>query len=268
MTGKRIITLILINVFLACLCAQELKIKNNTTIPITTTITVKENKDYTDIQSGSIEHEVQSVVIQPAEEIIVTLDKKKFNDAIFLIQGTSITAPPVVPLASNECMLSGYSGEISFTQKNSTLTCSITQTNADYSTLSKRDKKLFDMAEQAAPKAYAPYSKLYAGSALETERGNIFTGCNVENASYGSTNCAERTAVFNAVTHEGSNMKIKTIVVLFKDKAGKLLAGCSCGMCLQVIKEFSTVETRVICHFNDKIIIKSFKDIFPEILEK
>jgi len=82
--------------------------------------------------------------------------------------------------------------------------------------------------------AYAPYSKFRVGAALVTLSGDLFTGCNVENASYGVTNCAERTAVFSAIARLGPTTKIRAIAVVNSQNAP-----CSpCGACRQVIYEF------------------------------
>src|SRR5664279_2327550 len=98
------------------------------------------------------------------------------------------------------------------------------------------EQQLWTAAESAAALAYAPYSNFYVGAALLTSEGEIVTGCNVENASYGLTNCAERTAVFRAVI-EGKlskNVTITAIAVVNRD--GK---SCSpCGACRQVLSEF------------------------------
>jgi cytidine deaminase len=100
-------------------------------------------------------------------------------------------------------------------------------------TAAERDL-LLEKAKSALTNAYAPYSKFQVGAALLTEAGNVYTGCNVENASYGLTNCAERTAIFSAVTAEGSGMHIRAIAV-WSNPEGP----CSpCGACRQVIFEF------------------------------
>ena len=93
-------------------------------------------------------------------------------------------------------------------------------------------KNLIDHAIVAREKTYSPYSQFGVGAALLCEGGAIYEGCNIENASYGLTNCAERTAIFKAVS-EG-HRKFKAIAVV-ADTEGH----CSpCGACRQVISEF------------------------------
>ena len=94
--------------------------------------------------------------------------------------------------------------------------------------------RLFAAARRAMKNAHAPYSKFKVGAALLTTKGRVFTGCNVENASYGMTNCAERTAIFSAVAQLGPKMEIRAIAVTNNQNAP-----CSpCGACRQVIYEF------------------------------
>ncbi len=99
---------------------------------------------------------------------------------------------------------------------------------------------LFDRARAAAVKAHAPYSRFQVGCALLTESGRYFTGCNVENASYGLTICAERNAIFHAVAEEGPRMKISTLAVIALGHEFP-----PCGACRQVIAEFALPETVV-----------------------
>jgi len=101
-------------------------------------------------------------------------------------------------------------------------------------------EELFDRAKAVALKAYAPYSHFQVGCALETQSGHVFTGCNVENASYGLTMCAERNAIFHAVAEEGPSMKIATLAVIALGHEFP-----PCGACRQVIAEFATPETVV-----------------------
>ena len=100
---------------------------------------------------------------------------------------------------------------------------------------------LINKALQARNNAYAPYSDYLVGAALLTGDDKIYTGCNVENASYGATNCAERTAVFKAVS-EGSS-KIKCIAIVGGER-GKDITGYAypCGVCRQVLREFSNPD--------------------------
>jgi cytidine deaminase len=95
-------------------------------------------------------------------------------------------------------------------------------------------KRLIQAARAVAKKAYAPYSKFHVGAALLTSRGEVFTGCNVENASYGLTNCAERTAIFAAIANSGPKLEIRAVAVL----NAKGLPCAPCGACRQVIYEF------------------------------
>ena len=95
-------------------------------------------------------------------------------------------------------------------------------------------KQLIDAARAMLDRAYAPYSKFHVGAAILTEAGNVYTGCNVENASYGLTNCAERTAIFSAVAAEGPSMKLRAVAVL----NSQTMACSPCGGCRQVIFEF------------------------------
>src|ERR1700746_3636728 len=95
-------------------------------------------------------------------------------------------------------------------------------------------KKLERAATRVMKNAHAPYSKFRVGAAILLTNGKIFAGCNVENASYGMTNCAERTAIFSAVAQLGPKIEI-TAVSVVNDHG----VPCSpCGACRQVIYEF------------------------------
>ena len=109
-------------------------------------------------------------------------------------------------------------------------------------TLSDRERRrLLTLARKSMKQAHAPYSNFRVGAALLTTKGEIFSGCNVENASYGMTNCAERTAIFTAVAELGSKMEIRAIAVTNAQGVP-----CSpCGACRQVIFEFGPDATVV-----------------------
>jgi cytidine deaminase len=95
-------------------------------------------------------------------------------------------------------------------------------------------ERLNDAARTAMKNAYAPFSNFRVGAGLLTANGEIFSGCNVENSSYGLTNCAERTAIFSAVAKSGPDLRIEAIAVVCEQAVP-----CSpCGACRQVIYEF------------------------------
>ena len=99
----------------------------------------------------------------------------------------------------------------------------------------KQQDELVMAAKRAYENAYAPYSNFRVGAAVLLEGGEVFVGCNIENASYGLTNCAERTAIFSAISELGAKkVKIRAIAVVNDRKVA-----CSpCGACRQVISEF------------------------------
>jgi cytidine deaminase len=97
-----------------------------------------------------------------------------------------------------------------------------------------QQEQMLAAARAAFKNAHAPYSNFRVGSAILTERGKMYSGCNVENASYGLTICAERNAIFAAVAAEGSAMRINAVAV-----ATERDVPCApCGACRQVIYEF------------------------------
>jgi len=101
------------------------------------------------------------------------------------------------------------------------------------------DNRLLKEARKAMKNAHAPYSNFHVGAAFLTTEGEIFAGCNVENASYGLSNCAERTAIFAAVAELGPKVEIRAIAVV-NDHG----VPCSpCGACRQVIYEFGPEAT-------------------------
>lgn len=94
-------------------------------------------------------------------------------------------------------------------------------------------EQLINLAIEAREKAYSPYSNFKVGAAVLFENGKIYTGCNIENASYGATNCAERTAIFNAVSDGGRVLKA---IALIGDPSNYTYP---CGICRQVMSEFA-----------------------------
>ena len=100
-------------------------------------------------------------------------------------------------------------------------------------------QKLMRSAKSVMKNAHAPYSHFRVGAAILLTNGKVFPGCNVENASYGMTNCAERTAIFSAVAQLGPGIEIRAVAV-----ANAQGVPCSpCGACRQVIYEFGPDAT-------------------------
>ncbi len=121
----------------------------------------------------------------------------------------------------------------------------------------RRIMELIEIAKQAMKYAYAPYSHFKVGAALITDTGHIYTGCNIENVSYGATNCAERTAIFKAVS-EGER-HIKKIAIV--SSAGK--PASPCGICRQVLSEFMDSDGIVILEIENKAKEFYLKDLLP-----
>lgn len=106
-------------------------------------------------------------------------------------------------------------------------------------------------AISVSKKAYSPYSNFAVGCLIVSGKGNIYSGCNVENISFGLTNCAERTAIFKGVSEEGRDFKIKQVVIYTPTK----MPITPCGACRQVLREFGD-DFKVIsfCDGKDEII--------------
>ncbi|MGH8459607.1 MAG: cytidine deaminase [Nevskiales bacterium] len=118
-------------------------------------------------------------------------------------------------------------------------------------------KRLLSRARQARKKAFAPYSKFKVGAAVETASGRVYTGTNVENASYGLTLCAERVAILYAVA-QGERRFKRVGVVADSDK----LTG-PCGACRQIIWEFCGNAEIILGNLKGKSAVYRMKDLFP-----
>ena len=117
-------------------------------------------------------------------------------------------------------------------------------------------QKLMDCAIKARENAYSPYSHFAVGAALLCEDGTLYEGCNIENASYGLTNCAERTAIFKAVS-EG-HIKFKAIAVV-ADTEGPC---APCGACRQVMAEFK-IPLIIMGNLMGNIKIVTIEELLP-----
>ncbi len=119
-------------------------------------------------------------------------------------------------------------------------------------------KELIQQALKAREQAYTPYSRFPVGAAVLTEDGHYFLGCNIENASYGLTNCAERTAIFKAVSEGFRNFQGLAVVADTKSPISP------CGACRQVLAEFCAPNMKVwLANLNGEIIQTSVSQLLP-----
>ena len=123
------------------------------------------------------------------------------------------------------------------------------------------DLELMRLAEDARAYSYTPYSGFAVGAALLTKSGKVYTGCNIENASYTPTVCAERTAVFKAVS-EGE--KEFAAIAIIGGPAGEKGRFCApCGVCRQVLREFCELDFRILLGSVDKVQAYTLKELLP-----
>ena len=119
---------------------------------------------------------------------------------------------------------------------------------------------LIENAAEAAKIAYSPYSKYQVGAALLTKSGEVFTGCNVENSSYGATNCAERTAIFKAVS-EGHRDFVRIAVYCADGKPEDY--SMPCGICRQVMAEFNCDLELILGKTDGSYRVTTLREILP-----
>lgn len=123
--------------------------------------------------------------------------------------------------------------------------------------MSGKNKELILAARKARAHAHAPYSKFKVGAAVLTASGKIFSGCNVENASYGLTVCAERNAVGQMAA--AGERKIVSVAVV----AGRAKPVSPCGACRQVIAEFSPNAEIVMANLKGMILVENLSHLLP-----
>ncbi len=124
-------------------------------------------------------------------------------------------------------------------------------------------KTLMRTALEYRTRAYTPYSHFKVGAALLAKDGHVIGGCNIENAAYGPTNCAERTAFFKAVS-EGT-LEFKAIAIVGGAEGGKLSVCAPCGVCRQVMMEFCNPETFeiILGTSEDDYEVHTLKELLP-----
>lgn len=121
------------------------------------------------------------------------------------------------------------------------------------------EETLVEKASTVLENAYAPYSNFRVGAALLTTDGDIYTGCNVENAAYGSTICAERTAIFKAVS-EGEK-EFSTISIVLENNEG---IGSPCGACRQVMNEFNAEMKVIMANTDGDYKVSNVEKLLPD----
>lgn len=123
------------------------------------------------------------------------------------------------------------------------------------------EKELLLKAVEARDFAYAPYSNHKVGAALLGKSGKVYTGCNVENAAYTPTNCAERTAIFKAVSEGEREFSAIAIVGGIGDTLSAVCAPC--GVCRQVLGEFCDRDMPIIMGTPEKIVVSTLGELLP-----
>ncbi|MBQ8310864.1 MAG: cytidine deaminase [Clostridia bacterium] len=125
-----------------------------------------------------------------------------------------------------------------------------------------KDVELMRIAGEARQKAYAPYSGFCVGAALLGESGKVYTGCNIENTAFSPTVCAERTAIFKAVS-EGE--RSFSAIAVTGGKAGDAPSYCTpCGVCRQVLAEFCGADFRVLLGNATDVRVLTLGELLPE----
>ena len=120
---------------------------------------------------------------------------------------------------------------------------------------------LVALAKDMTKMSYAPYSHFHVGAALIAEEGGIFTGCNIENASFGATNCAERTAIFKAVSEGHTRLKA---IAIAGGPGGVVTEACPpCGICRQVMTEFFPKDADILLATADGYEAYTLEQILP-----
>lgn len=123
------------------------------------------------------------------------------------------------------------------------------------------DKELLLKAIEARELAYAPYSDHKVGAALIGKSGKLYLGCNVENAAYTPTNCAERTAIFKAVSEGEREFTAIAVVGGVGDNLSDVCAPC--GVCRQVMAEFCDGDMKIILGTPEKIVVTTLAELLP-----
>jgi cytidine deaminase len=118
------------------------------------------------------------------------------------------------------------------------------------------EAELIAAAQAARARSYSPYSHYSVGAAVLTRAGQIFTGCNIENASYGATVCAERVAIWKAISEGERDLEAIAVVTIN--------GGSPCGICRQVMAEFAPAMKVIIADTSGNVRVTTVKDLLPD----
>ena len=121
------------------------------------------------------------------------------------------------------------------------------------------ERKIVKKAFEALENAYAPYSNYKVGACVETKDGSFFLGANIENASYGATNCGERSAIFAAYSCGYRKEDIKAIAIVSNGKK----IGMPCGICRQVLSELLQMDTVIILSNGIDVLESNMNELLP-----
>ena len=127
------------------------------------------------------------------------------------------------------------------------------------------NQELSLLAKKSLQNSYAPYSNFKVGAALLCKSGKVYLGCNVENASFSATNCAERTAMFSAIANGEKDFEKIAVV---GGKNGEISDFCTpCGVCLQVLSEFCEKDFEIVLDNGKELKSYSLKQLLPNSFE-
>jgi cytidine deaminase len=127
--------------------------------------------------------------------------------------------------------------------------------------MSSSDNDLKELAKAAMEFSHSPYSNKKIGASIKLANGKVYSGCNIENASYGGTVCAERVAIWKAYSENKSDVKVVEVFVA----SDEVQPWPPCGFCRQVLSEFASGDTEVtLVNLNNIEVTYKFKDLFPE----
>ena len=130
------------------------------------------------------------------------------------------------------------------------------------SAFSPDEEKLIALAKEAMKRSYAPYSGFNVGAALLCRDGSVYLGCNIENAAYSPTCCAERVAIFKAVSE--LKRDFSAIAIIGGKSYTPTAPAFPCGVCRQVMAEFCRPDFRIILPYENGVLVRTLSEMLPD----